>query len=199
MHVGREAFGDGDLLDDSADATDGETSATLVDQQGGCGFFLFSEELLTGGQVGAKSGDGRSAEGHVALFLPFSANQNRLGADADVVEIDADQLRVADAATVEQFEKESVALWEGGNFGHVAIEYRVHFFDGWHARQFFGQLWRGDELGGILFDDALLCEPTVERADGGEGACDRGSTQPFFVEVREESANRDVVDALPVA
>src|SRR6266851_4046758 len=123
VYVRGKSFGDGNLLDDAPDAARGETSPAPVDEQSGCVLTHLAESLLPGGKISREPPLHRIAKGNVAFFFSLAANKNRLGAKADVVEIDSGQLRVADTASVQQFEHEMVALGEGRHFWHLTVEH----------------------------------------------------------------------------
>src|SRR5260370_32950967 len=116
VNVRGKAFGDGNLLNDAPDAARGETSPTPVDQQGGCVLTRLAESLLPGTKINHERTLHRIPKGNVAFLLPFAADKNRLRTQADVIDIDSGQLRVADAASVQQFEHEMVALGGGRYF-----------------------------------------------------------------------------------
>src|SRR5258707_4533686 len=123
VNVRRKSFGDGNLLNDAPDAARGETSPTPVDQQGGCVLTRLAESLLPGRKINRERTLHRIPKGNVAFLLPFAADKNRLRTQADVVDIDSGQFRVADAASVQQFEHEMVALRESRYFWHLTVEH----------------------------------------------------------------------------
>ena len=82
----------------------------------------FRENFLPRGKIGGQSALHRIAERNIAFFLPLAANQNGFCAEANVVEVDAGEFRIADAASVEQFEHQAVAFGESGHFRHFAVE-----------------------------------------------------------------------------
>src|SRR5438046_8245777 len=99
MYNLRKRVGDRECLDDTSNTACSEWAATLVDQQ--CGnVFLAGEQSLTYWQVGSDCPSDGIAERNVALFFPFAANQDGLGAKSYVVEFDAGELRITDAAAI---------------------------------------------------------------------------------------------------
>src|SRR5579862_4968711 len=110
MHVGRESLGDGNLLDDAAYAARRETPAAPVDQKRRSVLVSLGQESLTRSQIACQRVLDRIAERDVALFFSFSANQDRLGTQPDIVEIDPGQLRIANAASIEQFQHQTIAF-----------------------------------------------------------------------------------------
>ena len=138
-------------------------------------------------------------EWNVAFFLSFAADQNGLSAQANVIEINADELGIADAASVKQFEHQAVALRERGDLGHVAIEHRIHFFQGGHARQFLRKPGSRHQCRRILLDHPFLREPAIQRSNGGKGTRNGGLAETLIVEMGKKSANGDVVYLGPVA
>src|SRR6202040_244568 len=109
MNVRGQAFGNRDFLDDTPDAASGQMAATLVDQQ--CrSIFLASEDTLAHWKIGSQGFLDRFTERNVALFFPFAANQNGFGAQSYVIELDAGQLRIADAAAIQQLKYQAIAL-----------------------------------------------------------------------------------------
>ena len=145
--------------------------------------FLRSDNIcMAGGQVGLERHRHRVAEEDIALLLPLAPDKDGLVAQADVLEIDPDQLRVADATAIEQLEHHPVALGKGRDFGHLPVEHDIHFLDGGNPGKFFGQLRGRDQGCGILLDHSLLSEPAIERAHRGQGARYGRLVQSFFVE-----------------
>ncbi len=101
MHVGREPLRDGNLLDDAAHAAGGQPPATLVDQQGRRILAGFCQHRLPGWKIGCQRTFRGTSKRNVPFLLPFAANQDRFRAQPNVIEVDSDKLRVADAAAVE--------------------------------------------------------------------------------------------------
>ena len=112
VYVWREAFGDGDLLNDASDAASGEAAAPLIDEQRRRISWALAANFQAGGNIGRQGNLNGVAERNVTFFFPFAANENGFRAQADVVEIDADEFGVTDAASVKEFEHEPVALGE---------------------------------------------------------------------------------------
>ena len=160
-------------------------------------FLAFRQHLLAGRQVGRERDLYRVAKGYVALLLSLAADEDRLIAQADVLEIDPDQLGVPDAAAVEQLEHQPVALGKGRDFRHLSVEHAIHFLDRRNSRKFFGQLRGRDQGRRILLDHSLLRQPAIERAHRRQRARHRSLAQSLFVEMRQKSADGDVVDLLP--
>src|SRR6267378_3277175 len=108
VDIRREPSGNRDALDDASHAASSKPPTALVDQQGRGRLFQCQQQPLTPRQVSSKGRARRSAERNVAFLLPFSANQNRLRTQTDVVQVDAHQLRVPYTATIKQFEHQTV-------------------------------------------------------------------------------------------
>src|SRR5207249_6403573 len=102
----------------------------------------FRKNRLPRWKIRSESGFHCVAERNVALLLALATNQDGFRAQTNVTEVDSDQFRIANAASVEQFQHQSVALREGCYLRHLAIEHEIHFFYGRNARQFLGQLRR---------------------------------------------------------
>src|SRR2546427_11206531 len=98
VNVGREAFGDRDLLDDSADAARGEASAALIDQQS-VRFLLVDGKLLAARRkIAEKRRSDGAAKRQIAFLFSFASNDNGFCAQASVLQGDPDQLRATNAA-----------------------------------------------------------------------------------------------------
>src|SRR5512143_4145830 len=124
MTVGRESARDRNGLHDSPDAASGETSGAVVDDERRCISSKLSQQFLTLRQIFANRDRRGIAERHEAFLLAFAADEYRLIAPVDVFEVDADQLRVANAAAVKQFKDDAVALVKGRLLGHRPIKHR---------------------------------------------------------------------------
>src|ERR1700736_2213600 len=72
VNVRRKAFGDGNLLDDAADAARGETAPAPVDYKRGSVLTLLSENLLPCRKINHESTLHRIAKGSIAFFLPLA-------------------------------------------------------------------------------------------------------------------------------
>ena len=161
-------------------------------------FLLFRQHLLAGRQVRRERDLYRVAERYVAFLLSFAANQDRLVAQPNVFEVDPDQLRVSDAAAVKQLEHQPVALGKSGDFRHLSVEHAIHLLNRRDPRKFLRKFRSRDQRRRILLDHSLLRQPAIERTHRRQRARHRSLAQPLFVEMRQESADGDVVDLLPV-
>src|SRR5947207_3077041 len=65
----------------------------------------------------------RIAKRDISLFFTCAPNQNGLGARTNIIDVDSNQLRVANSATVKQLQHQAVAFRKGCNLGHLAIEH----------------------------------------------------------------------------
>ena len=115
----------------------------------------------------------------------------------DVVEVEAGELGVADAAAIEQFEDGRVARGPAGGVVGDGVDDTIHLLDGGDAGQMLGQARRGDERGGILLNVAGAGEPLEPTADGGQGAGGGGFGEAAIVERAEVGADVGVLDAAP--
>src|SRR5579864_751044 len=199
MHVRRQSPGDCDLLHDPPYAAHRQTPAALVDQKRGGSLLRLRQDALPLRQVSPQGRCRRSSERYKALLLSFAANQDGLVAHANVIDIDADQLRVSNAASIKQLQQQTVALGKCSHLRHLRVEDAIHLFDGRYPRQLFRQLRRGDELRRILLDHAFLRQPTIERSHRGQRPRHRRLAQSLFIKMRKESADRHVINALPLA
>src|SRR5207249_2091598 len=98
------------LLDDASNTARGEASATLIDEQGRRALARLPKKFLPFGKINGKRAPHRVAEGHVPLLLPLAANENCFRAQTNIVQIDASELRVANTASIKQFQHEKVAF-----------------------------------------------------------------------------------------
>ena len=73
-----------------------------------------------------------------------------------VVQIDAGELRITNAAAIQQLEYQAITLWKSCRVRHLAVKHSIHFFNRRHARQFFGELWSRYQSSGILFHNSIL-------------------------------------------
>src|SRR5258708_39847745 len=89
VHVGRKSFCYGNFLDDAADTARREAPTAAIDQQRGGVLADCSENLLTLGEISRERRLHRIAKRNIAFFLSLAANENSLGAQANVVEIDS--------------------------------------------------------------------------------------------------------------
>ena len=160
-------------------------------------FLLFRQHLLAGRQVSRESHLYCVAKGYVAFLLSFAPDQDRLITQTDVLEVDPDQLGVPDAAAVEQLEHHPVALGKGRDFRHLSVQHAIHLFNRRNSRKFFGKLRGRNQGRRILLDHSLLGQPAIQRSHRRQRARHRSLAQPLFVEMRQKSANRDVIDLLP--
>src|SRR2546421_10208200 len=115
MQVRRKPIGDGNLLDDASNATRSNASPALVDKQGRRALASFPKKFLSFRKINGKRAPRRIAEGHVPLLLPFAANENQFRTQTNVVKVDSSEFRVANAASIKQFQHQKVALGKCGN------------------------------------------------------------------------------------
>src|SRR5215469_12251220 len=141
-------------------------------------------------KIGLKSRCDRLSERHVPFLLTLSANGDRLRARANVIQIDADQLGVANAAAIKQFQDQAVALWESRRFRHFPVQHGIHLFDRRNARELFGQFRRGNERRWILTYNSLLAQPTIESALLRENAPPTSCSVPFHKDWKESRESR---------
>ena len=92
----------------------------------------------------------------------------------DVVEIKAGELRVTDAAAVEQLHDGFVARGPACRIFFYGVDHAVHLLDGGHARKMLGQARSGDKRGDILLDAAGARQPLEPTANSGERPRGRG-------------------------
>src|SRR5208283_5816393 len=104
-----KAFGNGNFLDDAADAARGQPPTAPVDEQSRRLFAVRLENFLAQGEIRREGRFHGVAKGNIAFLFPFAADEDGLGAQSNVVEIDARKFGVADAASVEQFQHKPVA------------------------------------------------------------------------------------------
>src|SRR5579864_139934 len=140
MNIGRESFRHRDFLYDSTNAACCEPTTTLVDQERWRCLPSLRQHKLTLREIIRQPGLHRISEWNVAFLLSFATNQDRFGTDTNVIEVYSDQFRVANSTPVKQFEHEAISLRKAGHFRHVAVKYRIHFFQRWYTRQFLRQL-----------------------------------------------------------
>ncbi len=88
----------------------------------------------------------------------------------NVVEIEADELGVADAAAIKHFQDGLVAGGPACGVVVDGIDDAVELLDGGNAGQMLGQARSGDERSCILLDVALAGQPFEPAANGGECA-----------------------------
>src|SRR5450432_1389183 len=100
MHIGRQPFGDGDLLDNSPYAAGGKPPATGIHEQCSTVSFLLRKDPLPGWQVSREGGFYGISKWNVAFFFPFATNQNNFIARSNVMYFDANHFGVADSASV---------------------------------------------------------------------------------------------------
>src|SRR5580700_9115536 len=93
MYVWGKALGDGNFLDDAADAARGEPPSTPVDEQRGRVLADGSKNFLALGEIGSQRRFHRIAERNIAFFLPLAADENRFRTQPNVVEVDSRELR----------------------------------------------------------------------------------------------------------
>ena len=159
--------------------------------------FRFAQHLLARREIRLHRLFRRIAKRNIPLLASLAAHQDDLVRPADVVEVDADELRVANAAAIEQFQDRLVALSECRTLRHFRIEYRIDLFDRRHARQFLRQLWRGHQRRRVLLDLALLRQPLVQRPQRRQCARHRGLAQPALVQARQVAADQHMVNVAP--
>ena len=109
------------------------------------------------GEIGAERLGGGVAQRDVALLLAFAAHEDGFVGPVNVVEIEADQLGVADAAAIEHFEDGLVA--RGPACGVVATESTTRFICSMEGT-------RGRCLGrrGVETSEAAFCSMWPMRA-----------------------------------
>src|SRR5437667_11217145 len=109
MNVRRKSFGNRDFLDDTADTAGGQMAATLIDQQ--CrGISLAAQQALAHSQVLSERHSDRFTKRNVALLFSLAANENGFRTQTYVIEIYTGELRITDAAAIQQLEYQTIAL-----------------------------------------------------------------------------------------
>ena len=144
-------------------------------------------------EVGAQTVEDLRVERHDPLLAPLSEEPDlRLG-EIDVLDGEARDLRDAGARGVEELEDRSIAQTDlvgivdsGEDIGDIAVRHRL----GKRACD----LGARDGGCGILRHKALMNEPAVERADGGEVAVHGLLGVARTVEVGEVGAQLAVAD-----
>src|SRR3954471_12667118 len=102
MDVGGQAAGNGNLLHDPSDAARGESCSAEVQQERRVRLLLRLQQLHSLRHVFANGHLSSFAQGHDALLASFAAYKNRFVGPVDIVEVNADQLGVAQTASVKQ-------------------------------------------------------------------------------------------------
>src|SRR5262245_37003131 len=110
VNLWRETLGQGDTLYDPSNAPRGEPTAPLIDQERRGVFLYLDQSFLASGKICRERSASRVPKRHIAFLLPFPSNQNSFVSHADIVEIDANQFRVADTAAIEQFQHEAITF-----------------------------------------------------------------------------------------
>src|SRR5579864_9730025 len=134
MHVRRQSPGDCDLLHDPPYAAHRQTPAALVDQKRGGSLLRLRQDTLPLRQVSPQGRCRRSSERYKALLLSFAADQDGLVAHANVIDIDADQLRVSNTASIKQLQQQTVALGKCSHLRHLRVEDAIHLLDSRYPR-----------------------------------------------------------------
>ena len=129
-------------------------------------------QLSAAREISCKRTLGRVAKWNVAFFFPFATNQNCFSAQADIFQVDARKFRIADAASIKQFEHQPVALRKSRDLRHFSIDHKIHFFNGGHAGKFLRQLRSRYQLCRILLDHAFPRQPTIQRPHRRQRPCD---------------------------
>src|SRR3954470_3725407 len=136
MDIRWKTFGYRKGFDDAGDAARGKTAAPMVDQQrGGC-LLRLDQNACTTRQKFTNRLCGGITHGNVTLLLSLAANQYDLVWPADVVQVDADKLRVSNTAAIEQFQDRAVTRRKTCRFRDVRIEQPIHLLDSGNPRQF---------------------------------------------------------------
>ena len=164
MDIGRKPFGDGDVLHDASYAARCKRAASPVDEQFCCSRARFGQHLAARLKIGPNRFRSSACERNIALLLAFTANQQHLVGPLEIVQLNSNQLRVAQAAAIKKLKNGAVTLRKRRGFGQVAIEYAIHFFKRWNTRQFFGNLGRRDKFCGILPNDSFASQPAIHGA-----------------------------------
>ncbi len=189
--VGADVDGDAGVaevfLEEFADADAGEACAALGDEEG--------SGLDAGlGAVALDGLEGRRADGDDALFAALAENADGLREGIDVGDVEADELREAEAAGVEELEDRGVA--GGGPGGSLffkgslerGFEEFLDLGDGEDERELAFELGKLDFLEGVAGEAMALGEPLVEGAERGEMKADGGEGGAAFHELEEEAA-----------
>ena len=133
---------------------------------GGCG-----QAGRTLGQIGTQRFGCGVAERNVTLLLAFAAHEDCFIGPVDVVEIQAHQLCIANAAAVEHLENRLVARRPTCRIVAHCIDHAIHLLDGRHARQMFGQTGSGDKRCRVLLDVPGTSQPLEPATDCCERPC----------------------------
>ena len=128
--------------------------------------------------------------------MPFAAHQDRFVRPVDVLEIEAGEFGVADAAAIEQFENGLVARRPAGCIVAHRVHHPIHLLDRGHARQMLGQPRRGYQRGRILLDAAGARQPLEPTANGGQRARRGSLRKAALVERAQVGADIGVLDPL---
>ena len=147
-------------------------------------------------QVSPQSLGGRIAQGHIALLLSFAANQNHFLRPVDVFEVEAGELRIADAASIKQFENGLVARRPTGCIVGNVVDNTIHLLDRGHPRQVLGKARRGNERCDILFNPAGARQPLKPAANGRQRPRRRRLGKPSVKERSQVGADVGVLDAV---
>ena len=114
-----------------------------------CEFAGGAEFGLAQGQIGAHGEGSLVAQRDVALLAALALDQDGVVLPLDVGQVDADQLGVADAAAVEQFEDHAIALGPRGGVilrgcafaGLHGVQQAVDLFHAGHAGKMLAAAW----------------------------------------------------------
>ncbi len=212
MHVGGQAARLRDRLDDAPDAARGEPAVAAHAQVGQQRPILDQPALarrahlrLALRKVRPKR-DGRLVpQRNVALLARLAPHQDGLVLPLDVLDVDAHQLGVADAAAVEQLEDDAVALRPRrgllrvlalGALGVERVQHAIHILGAGHPRQVQGALRRRHQQRGILRHLVHLSQPFEPRAHRRKRPRNARLGQPAIVQKCHVGTDMQVFDGI---
>lgn len=152
----------GQFLDDVEDHDSGDVLPEAADEHE---VFIsgFYQSGVAVGKIVLQFVDGTGRDGNQPLLASFPLHLDESFFKIQVGNLQAAKLAHAQAAAVERLQNGAVALALAGGAVDGPDE-RVNLVDGQHVRQMFPDLWRFEQLGGVLTDVVFEKQKMIERA-----------------------------------
>ena len=115
------------------------------------------------GRVSAQPGDGNLPNGYLPLSIAFADNADESGLEIDVIPVQADGFRYAQAGGVQEFEQGPVSD-PCRRFAASCSQQPVHLIDGQHLRKEPGLPWQVEAARQVRIDQTLRVAEAVEAA-----------------------------------